>query len=317
MRLLVATVCTAQIIAGLASNLREHYVFAGAGEKMAAAIESKSYGDLTGDELAAALTRDLRAISNDAHVHVTAKTTETAGPARAAQEKDRNYGFHAVQILPGNIGVLDLRGFPRQSEPMRAKAAAAFELLKDADAVIIDLRANGGGNPDGVALIASYVLDGPTLLAEMHHRGEGNELLRSPERPPNALRHGVPLVLLTSRKTFSAGEGIAFILQHLGRATVVGERTAGAAHAGREVTLPCGFAAVIPNTAVVLPGTETDWETTGVTPDVEVDAAKALDVAVERIHRQTAATPRVTPSSRPPTLRSPPAARRAPSATGR
>jgi len=279
MRLLIAAVCTAQVVASLAASLREHYVFANAGAKMAAAIEAKSYDGLSGDELAAALTRDLRAISNDAHLHVTATPTETTGTARAAQEKGRNFGFRSVEILPGNIGVLDLRGFDRPTEAMRAKAAAAFELLKDADALIIDLRANGGGNPDGVALIASYVLDGPTLLAEMHHRDSGNEPLRSPERPANALRHGVPLVLLTSHKTFSAGEGLAFILQHLGRAKVVGERTAGAAHAGREEPLACGFAAVIPNTAVVLPGTEIDWETTGVTPDVEVEASKALDAA--------------------------------------
>ena len=97
-----------------------------------------------------------------------------------------------------------------------------------------------------VALVSSYVLDGPTLLAEMRHREAPVEQIASPVRPAGVLRANLPLFLLTSRQTFSAGEGFAFILQHLGRAVVVGQRTAGAAHAGRAYPLPCGFEAIIP-----------------------------------------------------------------------
>ena len=283
MSFFLAAVCTAKVVTALAGALREHYVFADAGSRMAASIEAKqaSYAALDDAALAAALTRDLREASGDAHLQVAAPAPpKSSGAPGSPQPRDRNFGFRRVEVLPGNIGYLDLREFDRPGGAVKEKAAAAFELLKDSDALIIDLRANGGGNPDMVALISAYVLDKPTLLAEMHHRESGVEPIRSPERPPNAVRSGIPLVLLTSHDTFSAGEGFAFILQHLGRATVVGERTAGAAHAGRSYPLACGFEATIPNTSVVLPGTQSDWEGRGVTPDVPAESSRALDVAV-------------------------------------
>ncbi|HEV8435906.1 MAG TPA: S41 family peptidase, partial [Thermoanaerobaculia bacterium] len=234
-------------------------------------------------ELAERITKDLRSVTGDQHVLVRVAESSAAG---AASGPARHFdAVQRVEILAGNVGYLDLRGFERRNAQSDAKIAAAFELLHDVDALVIDLRANGGGNPDMVALVSAYVLDGPTLLVEMRHREAPVEKLTSPERPAGALRAKVPVFLLTSRQTFSAGEGFAFILQHLGRATVVGERTAGAAHAGRAYPLACGFEAIVPNTAVVLPGTTMDWEGTGVTPDVKVDAGEALEVALKLARR--------------------------------
>ena len=276
--LLLAVTC--DVVTPLAGALRQHYVFEDVGARMAATIEARrdAYRQLAGKELAEALTRDLRAVTNDQHVLVRIAESEpqVAAPASPAR---RFVAIPRVEILDGNVGYLDLRGFERRSAAADAKVAAAFELLHGVDALIIDLRANGGGNPEGVALVASYLLDGPTQLAEMRHREAPVEKLASFDRPAGALGSRVPLFLLTSHETFSAGEGFAFILQHLGRATVVGERTAGAAHAGRAYPLPCGFEAIIPNTAVVLPGTATDWEGAGVKPDVEVEASQALGSA--------------------------------------
>ena len=246
---------------------------------MAARIEARGdgYRGLAGKELAERLTNDLRSVTNDQHVLV--RLAQAEQPAAPVRSGGPFVSIPRVEVLSGNVGYLDLRGFERRSEKSDAKVAAAFELLNGVDALIIDLRANGGGNPDMVARVASYLLDGPTPLAEMRHREAPAEGLASSAPPPGALGAKVPLFLLTSRNTFSAGEGFAFILQHLGRAIVVGERTAGAAHAGRAYELPCGFEAIIPNTAVVLPGTTKDWEGTGVVPDVAVDASRALETA--------------------------------------
>ncbi len=278
--LLLAVAC--DVVTPLAGVLRQHYVFEDAGGRMAATIEAHrdAYGPLAGKELAEALTKDLRSVTNDQHVLVRVAGSEPQVSA-PAQPAHRFVSIARVEVLDGNVGYLDLRGFERRSSTADAKIAAAFELLSGVDALIIDLRANGGGNPDMVALVASYVLDGPTQLAEMRHRETPAEQLLSPDRPAGGLGAKVPLFLLTSHDTFSAGEGFAFILLHLGRATVVGERTAGAAHAGRAYPLSCGFEATIPNTAVVLPGTTTDWEGSGVKPDAVVDADRALEVALK------------------------------------
>ncbi|HJT17118.1 MAG TPA: S41 family peptidase [Thermoanaerobaculia bacterium] len=275
----VALICTAGVVASLERALREHYVFAETGERMAAALEANraAYSGISGNELASALTRDINAIAHDKHLRVAVASPKT--PAAQHSVADPDHGFRTVEVLPDNIGYLELTKFERPDAAVTEKAAAAFARLKDVDALIIDLRANGGGNPAMVALVSAYVLDRPTLLAEMHHRESEAEPIWSAPRPANALRHGVPLFLLTSHDTFSAGEGFAFLLQHLGRAKVVGDQTAGAAHAGRAYSLPCGFEADIPNTSVVLPGTHADWEGRGVIPDVAVPAARALEVA--------------------------------------
>lgn len=283
--LAIAPCDNSTVITALEHALREHYVFAETGSRIAGAIEAKrsAYEKLDAETLAATLTHDLNAIASDKHLRVAVAQAPAVSSPRSAAESDRarrnHFGFRRVEMFPGGVGYLDLTEFDRPNDTARNEASAAFAQLKNAGAMVIDLRANGGGNPDMVALISAYVLDQPTLLAEMHHRENGTEPLWSPPRPSNALQHGVPLYLLTSHDTFSAGEGFAFILQHLGRATVVGERTAGAAHAGRGYPLPCGFEADIPNTSIVLPGTHADWEGRGVTPDVPAPAADALRVA--------------------------------------
>ncbi|HEY2322677.1 MAG TPA: S41 family peptidase [Thermoanaerobaculia bacterium] len=282
--LLVAATSRAEpcdVVPPLADALRQHYVFEDVGARMADTVVAHrdAYHRLSGAELAVAITSDLRSVTGDKHVLVRlAENTTSATPAGPARHFD---AVQRVEILEGNIGYLDLRGFERRNAQSDAKIAAAFELLRGVDSLIIDLRANGGGNPDMVALVSSYVLDGPTLLAEMRHREAPAEQLSTPPRPAGALHAGTPLFLLTSHNTFSAGEGFAFILQHLGRARVIGERTAGAAHAGRAYPLACGFEAIIPNTAVVLPGTTTDWEGTGVVPDVEITADQAFAAALK------------------------------------
>jgi C-terminal processing protease CtpA/Prc len=274
-----------EVLTPLADALRQHYVFEDGGARMAAAVEGHrdAYRRLSGNELAEAITRDLRSLTNDKHVLVRLANDDAVTlPAKPAAAPPRHFeAVQRVEVLPGNVGYLDLRGFERRSAQSDAKIAAAFELLRDVDALVIDLRANGGGNPDMVAYVSSYLLYGPTLLAEMRHREAPVERLSSPERPTGPPRADIPLFLLTSHETFSAGEGFAFILQHLRRAVVVGEQTAGAAHAGRAYPLACGFEAIIPNTAVVLPGTSRDWEGAGVVPDVKTDARGALETALK------------------------------------
>ena len=131
----------------------------------------------------------------------------------------------------------------------RDALAAAMQVLQPADALIIDMRANGGGSPDTVALLISYLIEGTgQALFEIVHRDGSKEVYRTPEEAPATRNARRPIYVLTSARTFSGGEGLAFLLQELKRALVIGEVTAGAANPGRpypagelfEITVPNG-----------------------------------------------------------------------------
>ncbi len=179
-------------------------------------------------------------------------------------------GIQRVEILPGNIGYVNITWFYRPNEARQA-ISAAMQMLRNADALILDLRGNGGGSPETVALVASYLFDTLELpLFEIVPRSaDGGQTYRTeagslPDRDGRR-----PLYTLTSERTFSGGEGLAFILQERKRAEVVGETTAGAANPGRPYPLNARFAATVPNGKVQSAIRRANWEGTGVTPDVK------------------------------------------------
>jgi C-terminal processing protease CtpA/Prc len=91
--------------------------------------------------------------------------------------------------------------------------------------------------------------------------------------------------VLTSDRTFSGGEEFAYNLKHFGRATIVGETTVGGAHPTEPVELPRDFVMGVPNARPVHPVTGTNWEGSGVEPDIAVPAETALEVALRRATR--------------------------------
>jgi C-terminal processing protease CtpA/Prc len=206
--------------------------------------------------------------------------TTAAADARAQAARRDNGGIRRTEILTGNIGYLDIRYFWRLNEA-RDAVDAAMKVLARADALIIDMRANSGGSPDTVALLASYLLDGPPApLFEISPRsGDPVRYSSSTVSPRDGHR---PLYVLTSTRSFSGGEGFAFLMQDLKRAEVVGEQTAGAANPGRPYPLNDGFEVVVPNGRLLTVPGGRNWEGTGVHPDVPAAADDALRVAQER-----------------------------------
>ena len=149
-----------------------------------------------------------------------------------------NFGFARVERLDGNIGYVDLRGFT-PPEIASETAAAAMTFLGGTDAMIFDVRQNGGGSPEMVAFLTSYLFEGTVHLNDFYSRPT-NETRQSWTLPyvPGRRFPGKNVYILTSRKTFSGAEEFTYNLRHLGRATVVGETTAGAAHlvGGRRIS---------------------------------------------------------------------------------
>ena len=290
-----------EVVDTLVKRLNDTYVFPETASKMEQAIRAHSaageYEQITSArQFAEKLTADLQAVSHDKHLRVRYSHDSIAvrpdGPGEpSAEEREAvrrelvriNYGFERVERLPGNIGYIDLRGFTPAEIGGGETVAAAFTFLANTDALIIDIRKNGGGDPNQVALICSYLFGSERVhLNDLHWRdgkGERVEEFWTLKDIPGRRYEGKDVYVLTSSYTFSGAEEFANNLKTLKRATVIGETTGGGANPGGGNRLAEHFAAFIPTGRAVNPITKTNWEGTGVEPDVKVPADQALHVA--------------------------------------
>jgi C-terminal processing protease CtpA/Prc len=207
-----------------------------------------------------------------------------------------NFGIRRVERLDGNVGYLDVR---RVAVPANAgpAIAAAMELVAGTYALIIDLRHNGGGSPEGVVFWCSYLFDGePTHFNDIFRAdtGETRQYWALPYVPGTRYPDH-PVYVLTSGHTFSGGEDFAYTLQALGRAEVIGETTGGGAHPTRPFSISAAVHIGIPFARSVNPVTGTNWQGTGVVPDVAVPEAQARDVAYTRALEKVLAKDDVPP----------------------
>jgi hypothetical protein len=287
----------AEVIDGVLKLLQDNYVFPDTARKMAEAVRGrlarKEYDAVTGcRQFAARLTDDLQAVSHDKHLRV--RFSADAVPERRRREPTprelegmrkemarENFGFEKVERLAGNVGYLDLRGF-MPADMAGDTAAAAMTFLANTDALLLDLRHNGGGDPAMVALVCSYLFPANPVvhLNDLYFR-PANETHQWWTLPhvPGPRYAGKPVYVLTSRRTFSAAEECTYNLQNLKRATVVGETTGGGAHPGGTRRINDHFVAFIPVGRAINPVSKTNWEGTGVKPDVDVPARLALKAA--------------------------------------
>jgi retinol-binding protein 3 len=293
------------------SHLKSDYVFPELAAKMIEAVrhrqQNNEYANIkTAQDLADRLTHDLQAVSQDKHLRIVSSNGEfrkhLKGPAgdptpqmkAEMQRVDRWLNGHVrkVERLGGNVGYLAVDGFP-SAEGMAEAAAAAMNFLANTDALIIDLRHNGGGSPEGVALLCSYFFDSkPVLINRMYWRKDNRTdefWTRKEVAGPRYL--GKDVYVLIGPRTFSGGEEFAYDLQTQKRAVLVGQTTGGGAHPGGMTPLGDHFAMFVPAGRAINPITNTDWEGTGVKPDIAVPADQALekshDLAIQRLLEKT------------------------------
>jgi hypothetical protein len=277
----------AEAIAAIIAALNEQYVFPDVARRMGEALQRHAaagrYDGLNNAEtLAGQLTSDLQAECSDKHLRVTAAG---AGPSRrlghgGEQRARENYGFRKVELLPRNIGYLKFDMFD-QSPEAKSTAAAALAFVENCEALIFDLRENGGGSPEMIGFISSYLFDRPMVLNTFQDR-EGkvvSETRTQSEIPGKRFAADVPVYVLTSSRTFSGAEEFAYNLKNLKRATIVGETTGGGAHPVRMRELPGGLSVSIPFNRAVNPISGTNWEGAGVDPDIKTPAGEALEAA--------------------------------------
>jgi retinol-binding protein 3 len=285
------------IIDKAALELNRAYVFPETARKMEADLRERQkrgeFDALTDPQkFAEKLTADLQSVSHDKHLRV--RYSEEPIPDRPdgpppLEEVERqrknmarlNYGWEKLERLEGNIGYVDLRGF-MPAEFSAPTAVAAMNFLANTGALIFDLRKNGGGDPATVALISTYLFEGdPVHLNSLYWRPTDatQQWWTLPYVPGPRFGAKKPVYVLTADGTFSAAEEFTYNLKNLKRATIVGETTGGGAHPGDAARLSAHFMMFLPSGRAINPISKTNWEGTGVEPDVKVTAELAFKTA--------------------------------------
>lgn len=283
------------VIDGAIEHMQRAYIFADVAAKMSDAIRARAarheYDGITAPrEFAEVLTRHLQEVSRDKHLRIVFDAEglpqrpgqpTPAEQARAlADERRRNFGFERIERLDGNIGYIELRGFSGTPEA-RDTAVAAMNVVADTDALIFDLRRNGGGSPFMIGILSSYLFTQVVHLNDFYVRETDTRREFFTTADVMGRRYGreKPVYVLTSNRTFSAAEEFTYNLKNLKRATIVGETSGGGAHPGGVRRITDYFGIWLPTGRAINPITKTNWEGTGIAPDIAVAAAQALATA--------------------------------------
>jgi hypothetical protein len=296
------------IVDEVSKLLEENYIFPETSKRIVDHIRTRlkngDYDPSSGSrEFAEALSQDLLAVGKDKHMgfayaperaaemrRFMSRSEDEAKAARErrlAAEKSDNFGFRKVERLPGNIGYVDFEYFASAVEA-GPTMIAAMNFLAHCDAVIVDLRRNGGGDTTGIQFLCSYFFSEMKHLNDIRYRDEAkDENYWTLPYVPGPKPAKADLYILTSSRTFSGAEEFSYNMKNLKRGTIIGETTGGGAHPTDAKIVQNDFILRVPFARAFNPYSKTNWEGTGVAPDIQVPAAEAFDrgyrLAVEKL----------------------------------
>ncbi|MDW9379268.1 S41 family peptidase [Chryseobacterium sp. JV558] len=283
---------TSTVLADITEKVKSHYIDKETYKKVDSLFRSDlkngTYNPLNNKDFAALLTQKLRTTIKDGHFFV--KYLENYTPEKQMSEKEKeklnndhnsleNFGFETVERLPGNIGYINFKGFA-SPEASEKTLAAAMNFVANTNSLIIDLRENGGGENGMVLLFLSYFFDQKKDLYTTYFRHDNKTVVNSTQPTVSGQKYlHKKIYILTSKKTFSAGEAVAYFLQQYKIAEVIGEKTGGAANPVDHFIIKDQYLLLVPAGKITPLITQKNWEHVGVTPDQEMKSGDALNAA--------------------------------------
>ena len=301
----------AAAVTSIATQIRALYLFADRANAMATRVEARAaegaYRNMTPAAFSSAISADLLATSNDRHMSLRwdpeayqaatrgAARTRSSGPSAEEvalarrRAMDANGGVAAVRWLPERVGYLRISQW-HSLQFSREPLVAALRALSDAEAIIFDVRANGGGDAGMVAFLQGYFMEPGKPLLHFTNRSQGTSFARrvAPAVEGERLPDDLPVWVLVDGGSGSASEDFAYTIKHDGRGRLVGERSAGAGHMNTVRPVAPGFMLSISWAGPISPVTGGNWEGVGVVPDVAVPAPLALDAALAEVYARMA-----------------------------
>lgn len=241
--------------------------------------------------LAERINADLETAGHDRHLNFNLNPRQAAllaagrapQPDNSAYERQvraANHGITALRVLPGNVRYMEYDGFMWIGPESAAALENAMRFLSGGDAVIIDLRRNGGGSPEAVQYIISHFLPAGRPLMSFYMNGNPTpDRTETLAEVPAGRMIGKPLYVLTSGGSASAAEEF---IGHVGGYRVgelVGENSAGAGFRNELLPIQGRFVLSVSVGRAVLAATGRDWEAVGLAPTVPTPIAGALDTA--------------------------------------
>ena len=293
---ILAATLTASQIDSVVTNAEaafHDYVFPDVAAKAVAMLKTNAakYRTFTDPQkFADAVDADLIQTTHDKHVQIyypydpdTMSPTQGDAAAEHRMEAFLDYEFTTVRRLPGNVGYIDFVGFSSDAQAGQA-IHSAMAFVSSTDALIINLRNNGGGDSRTASALEGYFFSGVQPMTSTMVRDPATGMLSETQQytspsEPGSLYVDKPVYLLTSNYTFSCAEQFAYDLQSLKRVTIVGEVTGGGANPGDFKYLGNHFDIFMPNGYAQNPITKKNWEGVGVQPDVSSSANDAFTTA--------------------------------------
>jgi retinol-binding protein 3 len=291
------------LINAISDSLDKHYIFPDQAGNISsylhAQLKANAYTQLVNDpeKLAQQIGKDISTVYHDPHMRVqydpgfVTQVAYDPTPEEMQQVKkywvEHNYSFQKAEVLPGNIGYLSFNLFVGDIEAAKHTIKSALSFLANTDALIIDLRENMGGDPRMVSQVESYFFKEKTPMNNLINRStKDTTFLFADPAKADSLHLDMPIYILTSKNTFSGAEDFSYGMLVAKRACLVGETTGGGAHPQMPFSVNQGFVVYIPFARSLNAVTHTDWEGTGVIPDVKIPAVNALNKARELIFKE-------------------------------
>jgi|SRR5215204_467369 len=294
------------VLQSICNAINSYYVFPDRAKSMSDYIKNQSeagkYDSLNNPSaFANEVVKDIRSVFNDKHLRIeydpelekdiikfisSKRGADQVSEADIAKDRKKNFFFKKIEILPSNIGYIEFTSFASPSLPARKTVNAAMQFVSYTDALILDLRNNFGGNAEMANEILGYFFNARTYTGRSFNRIE-NKWVDNHVENKKAITQGLvlnmPVYILTSSRTFSAAEGLAYTLQSMKNVVIIGDATRGGAHLTRSFSLGNGFVGFIPYLRGENVKTKTDWEGTGVIPDIKIEESKSLLTAQNTI----------------------------------